>query len=269
MKLLLFVADRPFSEAVLHYTAMLAGLAESEVDLLYVAKRVAGQDAGERAIEEAAQQLSVAAVERHLHVGRPMRWLAEEVRNKQHDLVLIGARPGLGFLPRTLASLSQQAVAWAPASVLVVRYPHPKLERVLICTSGQDAARRLIEEGARLAKLAGATATLLYVSAMVPSMYTGLDEIEESLGELLDTDTPVARHLRQGAAILDEHGVAADLELRHGTVVDAILNEAEAGEYDLIVMGASKAKRSLRGWVMGDVTRQVVERAEVPVLVVR
>jgi nucleotide-binding universal stress UspA family protein len=100
-------------------------------------------------------------------------------------------------------------------------------------------------------------------------MYTGLGTIEETLPELLQTDTPAARHLRWGAEILDQLGLRAELELRHGVAAEEILREALEGDYDLIVIGARYVASRLRGLLMGDVTRQIVDRAPCPTLVVR
>ena len=130
-------------------------------------------------------------------------------------------------------------------------------------------AEPVIETGAWLAGATHARATLLHVASPVPSMYTGLGEIEETLPELLQTRTPVAGHLRHGAEILARHQVSAALKLRYGVVADEILREALEGDYDLIVIGASGTAGRLKGWLLGNVTRQVVERARCSVLVVK
>jgi nucleotide-binding universal stress UspA family protein len=130
-------------------------------------------------------------------------------------------------------------------------------------------AERVIESGARLAQAAGAQATLLHVVTPVASMYAGLHEIDESLTELLQTDTPVARHLRHGAEILDRHQVSAELRLRYGVVADEIIRESDEGDYDLVLIGAAEDMARFRRLVLGEVTRQVVERSSRSVLVVR
>lgn len=106
----------------------------------------------------------------------------------------------------------------------------PCLERILICTSGLEVADPVIEMGARLARPAHARPTLLYVTIPIPTMYTGLSAIEEKLTDLLQTDTPVAQHLR------------------HAVVSEEILREAQTGNYDLIILGASQSSIKLTGW---------------------
>jgi nucleotide-binding universal stress UspA family protein len=153
--------------------------------------------------------------------------------------------------------------------VLVVGQARPGLKRILICTGGLEVAEPVIETGAQLAGVAHAQATLLHVVSPIPSMYTGLDEIEETLPDLLRTATPIARHLQHGAEILTRHQVTAELKLRYGVVADEILREAHEGNYDLIVIGVVKTASRLKRWLLGDVTREIVDRALLPVLVVR
>ena len=100
-------------------------------------------------------------------------------------------------------------------------------------------------------------------------MYTGLKKLDEHLSDLLNTDTPVAKHLHNAAKLFEREGVDAKLKLRRGSVQQEILVEARCGDYDLIAIGGSKSAARLRGWVMGDVTQEIVKQAECPVLVVR
>jgi nucleotide-binding universal stress UspA family protein len=63
--------------------------------------------------------------------------------------------------------------------------------------------------------------------------------------------------------------VTATLKQRHGVAADEILREALESAYDLIVIGASGTAGRLREWLLGNVTRQVVEHALCSVLVVK
>jgi nucleotide-binding universal stress UspA family protein len=63
--------------------------------------------------------------------------------------------------------------------------------------------------------------------------------------------------------------VTATLKQRHGVAADEILREALEGGYDLIVIGASGTGGRLKEWLLGNVTREVVEHAPCSVLVVK
>jgi nucleotide-binding universal stress UspA family protein len=101
-------------------------------------------------------------------------------------------------------------------------------------------------------------------------MYTGLDEIEETLPELLATTTPIAKNLRHGAKILADKNVEeAELQLRHGEVAGEILREARIGDYDLIVTGSPQRNQPLARFFLGDVTDKVFELAPCSALMVK
>ena len=63
--------------------------------------------------------------------------------------------------------------------------------------------------------------------------------------------------------------VPAEVRLRHGIVIDQVFEEVRAGDYDLIVTGTSQARGLLGHYIMGDLTRSILNRANVPVLVAR
>src|SRR5207237_455679 len=52
-------------------------------------------------------------------------------------------------------------------------------------------------------------------------------------------------------------------------IVDQLLDEMREGNYDLIVTGSSRARGPLRHYIMGDVTRHILDSAECSVLVAR
>ncbi len=268
MKILLCVAGMPYAEAAVSFGGLIARITRSPVTLLHVARRVEEQVTGKKALARACEMLSSLSVETCLRLGDPIANILAEAQEEDYDLVVIGAQKETRLAQRLLGSVAQAIVRRSPTSVLVVKRAKPDLKRVLICTGGLDIANPVIEAGAQLAGAAHAQATLLYVTSPAASMYAGL-EVEETLPRLLRTDTPIARHLRHGAEILDRHQVAAELRLRHGVVADEILREAHEGNHDLIAIGASGAAGKLRAWLLGNVTRQVVEHAFCSVLVIR
>jgi universal stress protein A len=78
----------------------------------------------------------------------------------------------------------------------------------------------------------------------------------------------LANHLRASAEILSENNVKAEIEIRHGDVAESILNEAKEEKHDLIVLGSSE-NSSLTGMLLGNVTQQIINRAESAVLIVK
>jgi nucleotide-binding universal stress UspA family protein len=277
MRILLCVAGMPYAKAAVSFGSIIAGLTNSSITLLHVARSEKRQAAGERALVAAREMLPELTVDMRIRLGEPIEEILAEVQEGSYDLLIIGARQGGGLKQQLLGSVAQKVVRRASTSVLVARRVGPvlstgeglSLKRVLICTGGLDVSVPVIETGAWLSSEANAQATLLHVTSSTPGMYTGLNRVEETLLELLQTNTPAAQHLRHGAEILNQQQVIAELRLRRGIAADEILHEANEGDYDLIVIGTSGAAGPLKGWLLGNVTKQVVERASCSVLVVK
>ncbi|MFN2185852.1 MAG: universal stress protein, partial [Anaerolineae bacterium] len=75
--------------------------------------------------------------------------------------------------------------------------------------------------------------------------------------------------LKWAAQVVKAECEISELKLRRGIVADEILREGKYGDYDLIVIGSSRSAGGIVRALMGDLTREMVTRAERPVLVVR
>jgi nucleotide-binding universal stress UspA family protein len=102
-----------------------------------------------------------------------------------------------------------------------------------------------------------------------PAMYADLVRLEENVDQLLESKSELGTNLRRQKRELERLGVSAAVRLRHGIVIDQVFAEVRAGDYDLIVTGTSQARGLLRHYIMGDLTRSILNRANVPVLVAR
>lgn len=270
MKILIIVSTLQHDREAITYGGMFARLTDSSVTLMHVAEK-GDLKAGEEILDQARQLIAGnIEVETNLCEGKLVPRVLKENREGGYDLIVIAPKHAPGEKHYPLSTKSRVLLQRVPTSVLVVRHDHQRLEKILICTGGTQAADPVIEFGARIASQAGAKATLLHVANPIPSMYTGLDEIEETLPELLATETPIAKNLRHGAKILaDQNVVDAELQLRHGEVAGEILREARIGDYDLIVTGSPQWNRPLARFFLGDVTGKVFELAPCPALMVK
>ncbi len=141
---------------------------------------------------------------------------------------------------------------------------------ILIPTDGSELADKAVDQGLALAKLTGATVTLLRVTAPpAPIAVEGivLDYPQEEVVEQIKAR--VAEHLSKleakaravGVAVRQKH-IQGDQPWRE--IVDA----AEAVDDALIVM-ASHGRRGLSALVLGSETQKVLTHTSVPVLVCR
>ena len=102
-----------------------------------------------------------------------------------------------------------------------------------------------------------------------PAIYADLVRLEEDLDRLLKSGSELGRNLVRQKKDLAALGIPVEVRVRHGDVVEQIFAEAQAGRHDLIVTGSSQAQGALRHYIMGDLTRTVLNRADCPVLVAR
>ena len=199
--------------------------------------------------------------------GDVVNQIITEAESGNYEMVVITvSKIGEGRQPTS--SVHRSLLRNLPCCLLVIKNPKAEIKKILICTSGYQMAESLIEVGANIARATGSEATLFHVAANIPTMYTGLKSIEETLQELLHTDTPVARHLRRGSEILAENNIQAELKLRHGSAVYEIVREIDHENYDLVVVGASGANTLIKEWIFGNLTQDIVEAVGLPVMVV-
>lgn len=269
MNTLILVANLPYSEPAIRFGGLVARLTRSPVTLLYAGPLRRGMSGAESVLTRAGEMLSGVTVSTRVRRGSLAKSTLAEIRAGEYDLVVLRARQSVNLGERLRGAVGRTVAAKSPISVLVVKRDQPDLDRVLICTGGQGTAEPVIQAGGRLAQAAQAQATVLHVASPIPRMFMGLDAMEETLPELLQTDTPLARHLRHAAETLAQYQVSAELKLRRGDVVDEILQETHNGNYDLVLIGASEVTKGLKEWLLGNVAQRIVDDIPCPVLVVR
>jgi len=271
VKIILVIDQLPKDERVLKFGATLAQHTDSTLTLLHVSPQQDGMAAAEAVLSQARQLLPDQSVETSLCFGKPVTKILHEAREGNYDLLVLGAdisakppQHGQFISPSTLSIIRRTRT-----SVLVVRDPEPEFSRILICTGGLVLSEPAIEAGAQLAKALQAEVYLLHVVGVIPSMYTGLDEIDETLPELLSTETPIARHLRRSAEILDRYEVRSHIKLRHGVVTEEIVREVTMSDYDLIISGTPEKTHPIKRLLLGDVIETVIKNTTCPFLIVK
>lgn len=193
--------------------------------------------------------------------------LREELDPQAHELVILGTS-GESF-DRRSGTMSRRLANRIGDSVLVIQKPSSAIKRILVCTGGHPASNLVIERGLHLGKALQAEVSILHVASAAPSMYTGLPAVEEGLEKLLSRDTPLAAHLRAAAQLAEQMGVDANLELRHGVVVEEILRACEVGNFDLVVIGSPEPRRIFDRLTLGQVGPQLLTSAKIPLLIAR
>jgi nucleotide-binding universal stress UspA family protein len=102
-----------------------------------------------------------------------------------------------------------------------------------------------------------------------PAIFPNLAQMESDVDALLASGSDLGRSLSAQREAFQKLGVTVHIRVRHGLVVDEVFKEVDEGDYDVIVAGTSRARGPLRHYIMGDLTRRILNRSQCPVLVAR
>jgi nucleotide-binding universal stress UspA family protein len=216
-----------------------------------------------------------------VEVGSPARVIMRLAA--EYDIIVVGAhdqytrsKPGLG-------PVASRVVASAPGAVLIGRElgEEGRQWRILAAVDGSLASERALEVMASSLQIGEAEITLLTV-AETPWVHLGLDrEWFEYPPDFTDFDGPPSDRSfkdelqREATSVvefarrqLERYGLSATLMITEGDPALEILGEAERGEYDLIVIGAT-GEDDLKHDLLGSVSTKVAQAAPCSTLVVK
>jgi nucleotide-binding universal stress UspA family protein len=204
-----------------------------------------------------------------VRAGEPIRQILAETTANEYDLAVIGARRkgsgGLYWRPEK----TYEVIKAVPPPVLVATGACDRLQRILVCTGGKKYIDDAVQLAGEIAKCVSGVITLLHVMAEPPAIYADLVRLEEDVDRLLASDSELGRNLRGQKESLEKIGITVEVRIRHGLALDQIFAEVRRGKHDLIVTGTSQARGTFRHYIMGDLTRGILNRADCPVLVAR
>ncbi len=200
--------------------------------------------------------------------GNPVEEIVQRAADPGFDLVVIGATRKETRGPFWLSSKAYKIVKEIEPPVLIVAGKNVGLKKGLICSGGKNYIDNAVHLTGQIARGAGATITLLHVIPEPPATYARLSKMQETADWLLGSNSELGLNLRREKETLESLGVATQVRLRRGSVLEEILSEIKEGGYDLVVTG-SALSRGLRTYVLGDISREIVNRASCTILVVR
>ena len=201
--------------------------------------------------------------------GDPVAEIIRRTGETAYDLVVIGTeRKGAQgfFLPSTKAYSITEAII---PPVLVVPALRPDIKRILICSGGGAYIENAVRFTSKIAKDLSAQVTLLNVTPLPAAMHGTILRRQEDEAVLLNSNSALARNLRTEKEIIETAGVSAVVRIRHGIVIREILVEIEENDHDLVVVGSWPVRDALRNYAIGNVMREIVNRTDRPVLVIR
>ena len=271
MRILICSDGMPASAAATRLGGIISRSCKAETVLLGIVEQPRDEIPLREALEREASQLRHDAVAPKvvIRAGEPIREILNETSTSAYDLVVIGAQhKGNSGLYWRSAKTYEVIKAITPP-VLVAIGQCETLNRFLVCTGGGAYIDEALDLSGNLAAALNASVTLLHVMAEPPAMYADLVQLEEDLDRLLESKSELGVNLRRQKEKLEKLGAKAEVRIRHGIVIDQVFGEIRGGNYDLVVTGSSRARGVVRHYIMGDLTRQILNRANSPVLVAR
>lgn len=200
---------------------------------------------------------------------------------EDYEVTVIGASGRNHSAGAGLGSVASRVVEHARATVLVGRELTTSANRlrVLLALDGSLASRHALSAMTAYFEISSAEITLMHVKE-TPWIHLGLDrEWFDSDGEAFDQADPEV--LLEGELHREAEEVLEDAQARlakcnysvtpliaEGNPATEILGEAESGQYDLIVLGASDAMDTKHN-MLGSVSARVAWQAPCSVAVVK
>jgi len=271
MKILICSDGKPAADNATRIGGLLAGPSRAEATLLGIAEKPSDERPLRDALDAQAQSLRADGVAPEIVVraGEPVRQILNQTSTTTYDLVVIGSRHTgrTGLYWRS--DKTYEVIKAIPPPVLVAIGECDRLKRFLVCTGGKEFIEEAVQLTGKVAAAVGASVTLLHVMAEPPAIYADLVRLEEDVDRLLGSRSELGLNLRRQKEELEHLGVPAEVHVRHGIVIDQIFAEVRQGDHDLIVTGSSRARGMLRHYIMGDLTRSILNHANCSVLVAR
>jgi nucleotide-binding universal stress UspA family protein len=236
------------------------------ITLLGVTDTADHADTLRRSLERIRTESGLSDADLHARVGDLIEQVESEQNVNMYDFIVLAAgraassgqaRGGEWLPARTQRRLHRlgadvaAVIARAHIPIMVVRHTRQSIRKILICTAVGEPGKQDVRVGGRLARRMGATVTLLHVTSdteNVPALVR--DHLIRAMATLRALDVPVETRILGGRS-----------------PARVIIDEARAGDYDLIVLGRL-ITTSARTILQEDVVLQVLLGANRPVLVV-
>lgn len=275
MRVLITTGGSPHAGIALRLGNQVARIAGATPTVITVIRREKYRARAEKTLLQAREilQLDLPESQMLVRVGHPAEEIIREAEQGRYDLVVVGERQHTDLVSRfLLGSTAERVVEHAPCPVLIAKGKNSPLRRILVCDSGADRPSLLDRFTTRLADLVKEEMeiTVLHVMSQI-SAAPGIPgrQLRASAEELIREHSPEGEILERDIRILQQRARVNSLpKIRHGLVVDEIMDETHCGDYDLLVIGAHRSQ----GWesfLLDDLARQIISQADRPVLVVR
>ena len=186
--------------------------------------------------------------------GDPADTILRVAKDEKYSLIAMGNRGETEAEVFSLGSVAEKVSRHAECPVLIVKQK-TQLSKILVAIDGSESSEKALEYAVQLAKKHKAKVKLL--------------NVQES--KLFDLKPKVVREV--GEHVLSDaaakvKGLKLNTQLEFGNPAETIIEVAEKGSYDLIVVG-SRGLSSVKRFFLGSVSDDISHHAKCSVLIVR
>lgn len=273
MRVLIASGGPGHTELAMRQLAIMAQSMDLAPTVLTVIKDSDRQAEAEAILSHAAELLEPVfeTVNYKVRVGQPAEEIVREGESGRYDLLMMGQRTSRPLMTRIRGPVTQKVVSQTNLPVLIAKRKASPFERVLICDSGVQypSLLQLFRLHAPALLATAKDVTILHVMSQI-SAAPGVrgNDLRADAFELIETHSPEGEILAQDLTYLEELSLKPKALVRHGLVVDEIVEEARTGDYDLVVIGAHRDE-GLPRFLLDDLARELVLNVDRAILVVR
>lgn len=143
------------------------------------------------------------------------------------------------------------------------------MKKILLATDGSDYSLQALQKAVPLARALEAEVTVISVAEELPLIRgtEGLSKGEsDALADSINRETKAG--LERARALFAGEGVRVSTLQRVGKPAEEIIEEAERGSYDLLILGDT-GREGLKELFLGSVSNKVVHQARTDVLIIK
>jgi nucleotide-binding universal stress UspA family protein len=276
------VSDSPSATLALRFGAQLARGSKDPPILLTVVRHERYLAEGRAILRLARESIGEELPEilERVRIGHAAEEILREAEREGVGLIIMGEREKHGLATRfSLGATSERVVEHAPCPVIIAKGVARGVEHILVCDSGAGnpsladeplppVLSRFTSQLLHMLK-GDEQITVLHVMSQI-SAGPGVDgrQLRAEAEEIMAEPSPEGALLLADLRLLRGKGAMVQAKIRHGFVVDEILQEAQSGDFDLVVIGAHRG----HGWqriLLDDIAQKLIAEIDRPILVVR
>lgn len=273
MNILLVSDASKYTRTIEDFCRLFQSIKSVDITILRIDKK--SDNATDQMLSRNASTLPILGnsnLEFKFRVGNLYNQVMQEVNECQYDLLVISDHhPKVLFSRYLRGSTTVKIVENAPCSVLILRGETRLIQKILLCDSGFGSSSTLSRNIIELSQLieGDEDVTVLHVMSQI-SAGPGVrgKQLRENAEELIHEASPEGILLINDLNLLNRTGINPYPKIRHGFVVEEILDEARSGNYDLVVIGAHPQTSPFR-FLLENITMRIVKEIDRALLIAK